>query len=137
MPPASQPIPAAPAVHIPAAIPPSLQWALVIGAWVLVVLLLTVGIWFLRQHRLLHTALTIILSLVALFLLVVLRELALMVVMAAALAFILAGPVDRLSKRMRRPLAITLVYLALIGVLALGLALGVPKLSQETRKFIA
>jgi hypothetical protein len=44
------------------------QLALTIGAWVLLVLLLTGGVWFLRQHQLLHTPLILILLCLGIFL---------------------------------------------------------------------
>ena len=61
----------------------ALQAALTVGAWILVVLLLCGGFWFFRQHRLLHTALAVVLLLVGIYLLIRLHELILMIVLAA------------------------------------------------------
>jgi predicted tellurium resistance membrane protein TerC len=47
---------------------PAAQLALTIGAWVLLVLLLTAGFWFLRQHQLLYTPLILILLCLGIFL---------------------------------------------------------------------
>ena len=110
---------------------PFLQAALTVGAWVLVVLLLAGGFWFLRRHRLLHTAILIVLGLVVLFLFIHLRELAIMLVLAGVLAFILDGPVERLSHRIPRPLAIALVYLGLVALLTLAGALLIPRIVRQ------
>jgi predicted PurR-regulated permease PerM len=115
---------------------PILQAAFTVGAWVLVVLLLAGGYWFLRQYRLLHTATVVTLGLVGLFLLIQLKELILMLVLASVLAFILDALVERFARIMPRPLAIASVYLGLVIILALIGAFVVPKIVREARLLV-
>jgi predicted PurR-regulated permease PerM len=110
---------------------PILQAAFIIGAWVLVVLLLAGGFWFLRRHQLLHTAVVIVLSLAGIFLFIHLHELVIMLVLAGVLAFILDGPVDRLTRSMPRPLAIAAVYLGLVVLLMLAGAFLIPRIVRQ------
>src|SRR5712692_7785186 len=110
---------------------PILQAAFIIGAWVLVVLLLAGGFWFLRRHQLLHAAVVIALSLAGIFLFIHLHELVIMLVLAGVLAFILDGPVDRLTRAMPRPLAIAAVYLGLVVLLTLVGAFLIPRIVRQ------
>lgn len=114
----------------------SLQAAFIVGAWVLVVLILTGGYWFLRRNQLLHTAMVMILALVAIFLLVRLRELVIMLVIAGVVAFILDGLVERLAQRLPRPLAIALVYVGLLVVVVAAGALLIPLIVHQARLFV-
>jgi predicted PurR-regulated permease PerM len=116
--------------------PPVLQAAVVLGAWILVVLLLAGGYWFLRSHQLLHTAAVIVLALMAAALLIYLRELAVMLLLAGVLAFILDGPIDRFSAHTRRPLAIAAVYLAVAGFLVLLGILVIPAIVSEAQNLL-
>src|SRR5437016_6866942 len=115
---------------------PILQAAFIIGAWILVVLLLAVGFWFLRQHQLLHTALIIILALVGVFLLIRLHELVIMLLIAGVVAFILDGMVERLTRWMPRFLAIAAVYLGLVAVLTLIGVLVIPLIVKQARLLV-
>jgi predicted PurR-regulated permease PerM len=110
---------------------PVLQAAFMIGAWVLVVLLLAGGFWFLRRHQLLHAAVVIVLGLTGIFLFIHLHELVIMLVLAGVLAFILDGPVERLSRAMPRPLAIAAVYLGLVVLLTLAGAFLIPRIVHQ------
>lgn len=116
--------------------PPALQAAVTVGAWILVILLLTVGLWFLKRHQLVHTAVTILLMLGGIFLLLRLRDLVIMLVIAGVLAFILDGAVARLTRWMPRKVAITVVYLLFVGLLVLAGRLIIPPVIQEARSFI-
>jgi predicted PurR-regulated permease PerM len=110
---------------------PILQAAFIVGAWVLVVLMLAGGFWFLRRHHLLHTAVVIVLGLAGIFFFIHLHELVIMLVLAGVLAFIMDGPVERLTRRMPRPVAIAIVYLALVAVLTLAGALLIPRIVRQ------
>jgi predicted PurR-regulated permease PerM len=118
------------------AMSPILQAAMSIGAWILVVLLLAGGYWFLRRHQLLHTATVVILSLVGLFLLIHLKELVIMLVLAGVLAFILDGLVERLTRVIPRPLAIAAVYIGLVLVLGLIGAFVIPRVVRQARQLV-
>src|SRR6266849_4227821 len=107
---------------------PVLQAAFMIGAWVLVVLLLAGGFWFLRRHQLLHTAVVIVLGLAGILLFIHLHELVIMLVLAGVLAFILDGPVERLTRAIRRPFAIAAVYLGLVALRTLAGAFLIPRI---------
>jgi predicted PurR-regulated permease PerM len=112
---------------------PALQTALIVGAWTAVLLLLCIGIWFLRRHQLIHTAVILALGLVGLYLLYEIRELVLMLVVAGIVAYILDPLVERIARRTKRPLAITLVYLLIFTLLAVAGTLIVPRIVQEAR----
>src|SRR5436305_6195834 len=115
---------------------PVLQAAFIVGAWILVVLLLAVGFWFLPQHQLLHTALLIILALVGIFLFIRLHELVIMLVIAGVVAFIMDGLVERLTRWIPRPLAIAAVYLGLVAVLTLIGVLVIPLIVKQARLLV-
>ena len=119
---------------------PVLQAAFVVGAWALVVLLLAGGYWFLRRHQLLHTAVVIVLGLGGIFLLIHLSELVIMLVLAGVLAFILDGPVERLTRAhpggTRRALAIAAVYAGLVALLMLAGAFLIPRVVHQARLLI-
>lgn len=115
---------------------PNLQAAFAVGAWVLVVLLLAGGFWFLHRHQLLHTAVVVVLGLAGLFLFIHLHELAIMLVLAGVLAFILDGPVERLTRVIPRPLAIAAVYLGLVALLTLAGALLIPRVVRQASLLI-
>jgi predicted PurR-regulated permease PerM len=114
----------------------AVQVALTIGAWVLLVLLLAGGLWFLRQHQLLHTALALLLICLGIFLFVRLRDLVTMLLLAGVLAFILDGLVERLSRSMPRAVAIGTVYLGLAAVLTLAGAFLFPRIGQQAHLFV-
>lgn len=116
--------------------PPPLQAALTVGAWILVILLLTVGLWFLRRHQLVHTAVSTILLLVGVFLLLRLRDLVIMLILAGVLAFILDEAVARLSRWMPRNAAIAVVYLVFVGLIVLAGRLIIPPIIEQARSFI-
>src|SRR5579872_2540379 len=114
----------------------SLETGLLVAVWAAVILLLTAGLWFLRRHHLLHITVGILLTMLGAYLVVRLRELLLMLLLAGVLAFMLNGPVERLSRRIRRPLAIGLVYLALVSVLVLAGCIIIPTIVREVRHLI-
>jgi predicted PurR-regulated permease PerM len=116
--------------------PLALQVTLTIGAWVLLILVSVGGLWFLRRHQLLHTALVLILTCLGIFLLIRLHELVTMLLVAGVLAFILDGLVERLSRSMPRALAIGLVYLGLVAVLTLAGAFLFPRIAEQARLFV-
>src|SRR3569833_294175 len=116
--------------------PPALVTAFTIGAWIVVVLLASIGWWFLRRQHLLHTAVIIVGGLVGAYLVYRLRELVVMLLVAGVLAFILDPLIMRLSRRMKRPWAIALVFL---GLVAVGGAVGtllIPRVVTQARGFI-
>lgn len=115
---------------------PALETAFTIGAWILVVLLASIGWWFLRRHHQLHTAVVVVAVLVGAYLVYRLRELMVMLLIAGVLAFILDPLILRLSRRMKRPVAIALVFL---GLVAVGGAVGtllIPRVVTQARGFI-
>src|SRR5947207_3710985 len=109
-------------------IPVSLLDTLLGGALLLIILLLLICGWFLARQRLLAVTLAVIAALLGIALLVRLRELLVIFLLAAALAFILDRPIQRLEKRIPRGLAIVIIYLGAIAVIAAIGALVVPRL---------
>ncbi|HEY3284186.1 MAG TPA: AI-2E family transporter [Armatimonadota bacterium] len=116
---------------------PALLTPLIVGAWILVVLLLVGGAWFVERHRLRHQALLIALGLAGVFLAIHLRELVVMLVLAGVVAYILDGPVERLSARMPRPIAISLVYVGLALALLLVGAFVIPAAVHQATLFLS
>lgn len=115
---------------------PALGAAVVLGAWTLLILLMTGGIWFLRRNHLVHTSVTLVAGLAAIFLVIYLHELLILGILAALVAFILDGPVTRLTTRMPRSAAICVVYLLLVGgLVALGVVL-VPALVRDAQELV-
>src|SRR5438067_2209690 len=109
-------------------IPISLLDTLLGGALLLIILLLLICGWFLAKQRLLAVTLAVLAALLGIALLARLHELLVLVLLAAALAFILDHPIQRLERRMPRPLAIAAVYLGVVVVLAGVGALIVPRM---------
>src|SRR5437763_6714741 len=102
-------------------VPISLLNTLLGGALLLIILLLLLCGWFLARQRLLAVTLAVLASLLAIALLARLHELLVLVALATALAFILDHPIQRLERRIPRPLAIAIVYLAaVIAVAGIG-----------------
>lgn len=116
--------------------PPALQAAVVIGAWVLVVLLITLGTWFLRERALLHTAVMVVLGIVGIFLLIRLQELLVMLVIAMIFGFILGRPAKRLSRKLPWPAAVAIVYLAVAGFMAVLGAVVFPRLLEQSQMLV-
>src|SRR5438105_7592527 len=113
------------------AIPVSLLDTLLGGALLLIILLLLICGWFLAKQRLLAVTLAVIAALLGIALLVRLRELVVIILLGAALAFILDRPIQRLQKRIPRGLAIVVIYLgAVVAITAIG-ALVVPRLVAQ------
>jgi predicted PurR-regulated permease PerM len=82
-----------------------------------------------------RTVLVVAAVLAALYLIYQLRRPIGWLAIAVFLAVALTGPVNRLALRMRRGLAITLVYLGLVAVPVLLIALVVPPLITEANNF--
>jgi predicted PurR-regulated permease PerM len=93
------------------------------------------GYWFLRRHRLLETALILLLSLGGVFLLLQLTDLVVMLLLAGVLAFILDGLVERLTGRLPRGGAIAVVYLGFGALLATASVWLLPRFMEEIRLF--
>ena len=115
---------------------PELYAALTLGSWVLVVLLTTTGIWFMRQRGILHQAVAISLALVGCYLLFRLQELVLMLLIAGVLAFIVDGPVTRLAKRIPRTAAIAVIYLGIVATIGAVIALLMPRVVHQAFAFV-
>src|SRR5437868_12424730 len=99
-------------------LPVSLVDTLLGGALLLIILLLLICGWFLARQRMLAVTLAVLATLLGIALLVRLRELLVIVLLAAALAFVLDRPILRLEKWIPRKLAIAAVYLGAVAVIA-------------------
>jgi len=83
-----------------------------------------------------RTVLVVVAVAVALYLVYLLRRPIGWVLIALFIAVALAGPVNRLSRHMRRGLAITVVYLGLLAVPLALIALLVPPLVSEAEQLV-
>jgi predicted PurR-regulated permease PerM len=117
-------------------VPVALTNTLLGAALLLVVLLLLVAGWFLARQRLLAFTVAVVAVLLGIALVVRLRELLVLVVLAAVLAFILEGPVQRLERRVPRWLAIVTVYVGFAAALGLGAVLIVPQLVAQAHNLM-
>src|SRR5436305_3026027 len=108
--------------------------AVLLGAGLLLVILLVlIAGWFLARQKLLAPTLAIIVGLLLIALLIRLHELLAMLLMAAALAFILDSAVQHLERRLPRWAAIMTVYLLFVGALAAAGVLLLPRLVGQAQ----
>jgi predicted PurR-regulated permease PerM len=87
-------------------------------------------------RSILHIVMTVVCVAIALYLLYLLRRPIGWLLIALFLAVALSPPVNVLARRMRRGLAITIVYLGLLAVPLLLIALIVPPLITEGERFV-
>src|SRR5205085_2578453 len=111
----------------------SLITVLLAAGLVLVILLVLIAGWFLARQKLLAPTVAVIVGLLLIALLVRLHELLVMLLLAAALAFILDGAVQRLERRLPRWAAIVTVYLLLVGALTAAGVLLLPRLVGQAQ----
>lgn len=111
----------------------SLITVLLAAGLVLVLLLVLIAGWFLARQKLLAPTVAVIVGLLLIALLVRLHELLVMLLLAAALAFILDGAVQRLERRLPRWAAIVTVYLLLVGALTAAGVLLLPRLVGQAQ----
>lgn len=118
---------------VPAALLTALAGA---GLLVLILLALIAGAYLARQ-RLLAATVAIVVGLLSIALLVRLRELLVLILAAAVVAFILDAPIQRMERRIPRWAAILIVYLGAAGLLTLAGVLLVPRLVHQSQALIA
>ena len=86
-------------------------------------------------REILRIVFTVVAVAIALYLIYLLRKPISWLLISLFLALALSGPVNYLSRRMRRGLAITVVYLVLLAIPMLLIALIAPPLVTEATKF--